>query len=61
MNWRLIFEQSAVNGGVYDERDLVPRVFRPVTDSWFQRRLDHVRGELKRELLQLPTRSSQDH
>jgi len=62
MDWRLIFEQSAVNGGVYDERDLVPRVFRPVTNSWFQKRLDHVRGELKREMLQQPAvRLTKDH
>ena len=26
MDWRLIFEQSAVNGGVYDEPGLVARV-----------------------------------
>ena len=61
MDWRLIFEQSAVNGGVYDERGLVPRIFRPVTDSWFQKRLDHVRNELKREMHQLPIRSDKDH
>ncbi len=61
MDWRLIFEQSAVNGCVYDERNLVPRVFRPVTDSWFQKRLDHVRNELKKEMHQLPIRSDKDH
>jgi hypothetical protein len=61
MDWRLIFEQSAVNGGVYDERGLVPRVFRPVTDSWFQKRLDHVRNELKKEMLQQPARSNKEH
>ena len=61
MDWRLIFEQSAVNGGVYDERSLVPRLFRPVTDSWFQKRLDHVRNELKREMHQMPNKSDKDH
>ena len=61
MDWRLIFEQSAVKGGVYDERDLVARVFRPVTDSWFQKRLDHVRNEFKKEMHQLPIRSDKDH
>ena len=61
MDWRLIFEQSVANGCVYDERNLVARVFRPVTDSWFQKRLDHVRNELKKEMLQQPVRSNQDH
>jgi hypothetical protein len=61
MNWRLIFEQSAVNGGLYEEKELVQRVFRPVTDSWFQKRLDHVRNELKKELLTHPGRSSKDN
>ena len=59
MDWRLIFEQSVANGWVYDERNLVARVFRPVTDSWFQKRLDHVRSELKKELLQQPVHSNQ--
>ncbi|MBM2803342.1 MAG: hypothetical protein HW419_1235 [Deltaproteobacteria bacterium] len=61
MDWRRIFEQSAVNGGFYDERDLVARVFRPVTDSWFQKRLDHVRHELKKEMIPQPTHNSKDH
>lgn len=61
MDWRRIIEQSPVNGGFYDERELVTRVFRPVTDSWFQKRLDHVRNELKKEMIQQPTRTSQDH
>ncbi len=61
MDWRRIFEQSAVNGGYYDEKDLVQRVYRPVTDSWFQKRLDHVRNELKKEMLLGPSRSTKDH
>lgn len=61
MDWRRIFEQSAVNGGYYDEKDLVQRVYRPVTDSWFQKRLDRVRNELKKEMLLGPTRSNKDH
>ena len=61
MDWRRIFEQSTVNGGHYDEKDLVQRVYRPVTDSWFQKRLDYVRNSLKKELLLGPTRSSKDH
>ena len=62
MDWRRIFEQSAVNGGYYDEKDLIQRVYRPVTDSWFQKRLDRVRNELKKEmLLGGPTRSNKDH
>jgi hypothetical protein len=61
MDWRLIFEQSAVNGCVYDERNLVPRVFHPITDSWFQKRLEYVRNELKKEMHQLPVRSDKDH
>ena len=61
MDWRRIFEQSAVNGGLYDERDLVARVFRPVTDSWFQKRLDRVRNELKKEMIHQPTHSNKDH
>lgn len=60
-DWRRIFEQSAVNGGNYDEKDLVQRVFRPVTDSWFQKRLDHVRNELKKEMLLEPSRLTRDH
>jgi hypothetical protein len=85
MDWRLIFKQSAVNGGEcdekdsassdnqdcvntsavnggeYDEKDLVQRVFRPVTDSWFQKRLEHVRNELKKEMVLEPSRSTKDH
>jgi len=61
MDWRRIFEQSAVNGGYYDEKDLIQRVYRPVTDSWFQKRLDRVRNELKKEMLLGPTRSNKDH
>jgi hypothetical protein len=55
MDWRLIFEQSPVNGGVYTGDELVPRVFRPVANSWFQHRLAHVRAELKKELLEEST------
>jgi hypothetical protein len=55
VDWRLIFELSPVNGAVYTGEELVPRVFRPVTNSWFQQRLAHVRAELKRELLEEPT------
>jgi hypothetical protein len=56
MDWRLIFELSPVNGAVYTGEELVPRVFRPVTNSWFQQRLAHVRAELKKELLEEPPR-----
>ena len=52
VDWRLVFEQSPVNGGVYTGDKLVPRVFRPVANSWFQHRLAHVRAELKKELLE---------
>ena len=52
MDWRRIFEQSPVNGGAYDGEELIPRVFKPVTNSWFQKRLDHVRAELKKEMLE---------
>jgi hypothetical protein len=60
MDWRLIFEQSPVNGGLYTGDDLVPRVFRPVTNSWFQQRLARVRAELKKELLEEPARFTKD-
>jgi hypothetical protein len=56
VDWRLIFELSPVNGAVYTGEELVPRVFRPVTNSWFQQRLAHVRAELKKELLEEPPR-----
>jgi hypothetical protein len=52
---------SAVNGGNYDEKDFVQRVFRPVSETWFQKRLDHVRKELRREMLLEPSRSTRDH
>ncbi len=61
MNWQTIFEQSPVNGGVYTGEELVQRVFRPVTNSWFEKRLDRVRAELKKEMLEQPTRSIKDH
>jgi hypothetical protein len=60
MDWRLIFEQSPVNGGVYTGDELVPRVFRPVANSWFQHRLAHVRAELKKELLEESTPFTKD-
>ena len=50
MDWRLIFEQSPVNGGVYTGDELVPRAFRPVTNSWFQQRLARVRAGAKKGL-----------
>ena len=52
MDWRLIFELSPVNGAVYTGDELVQRVFRPKTNSWFQQRLAHVRAELKKEMLE---------
>jgi hypothetical protein len=55
VDWQLIFEQSPVNGGVYTGDELVPRVFRPRANSWFQHRLAYVRAELKKELLEEPT------
>jgi hypothetical protein len=60
VDWRLIFEQSPVNGGVYTGDELVPRVFRPVANSWFQHRLAHVRAELKKELLEESTPFTKD-
>ncbi|HXG51632.1 MAG TPA: hypothetical protein VNN77_09540 [candidate division Zixibacteria bacterium] len=54
MDWRRIFEQSPVNGGFYDGERLVQRVFKPATGSWFQKRLEHVRAELKKEMLSAP-------
>ena len=60
VDWRLIFEQSPVNGGVYTGDELVPRAFRPVAHSWFQHRLAHVRAELKKELLEEPTSFTKD-
>jgi hypothetical protein len=60
MDWRLIFEQSPVNGGVYTGDKLVPRVFRPVANSWFQHRLAYVRAELKKELLEESTPFTKD-
>jgi hypothetical protein len=56
VDWRLIFELSPVNGAAYTGDELVPRVFRPATNSWFQQRLAHVRAELKKELLEEPPR-----
>ena len=60
VNWRLIFELSPVNGGVYTGDDLVPRPFRPKTNSWFQKRLAYVRAELKKEMLEEPGRFAND-
>jgi len=60
MDWRLIFEQSPVNGGVYTGDELVPRVFRPATNSWFQQRLARVRAELKKELIEEPPNFTKD-
>jgi hypothetical protein len=52
MGWRLIFEQSKANGGQYLGDDLVQRVYKPVDTSWFQKRLDQVREQLKKEMLE---------
>ena len=60
MDWRLIFELSPVNGGVYTGDELVQRAFRPKTNSWFQKRLAHVRAEQKKEMLEEPTRFAKD-
>ena len=61
MDWRLIFEQSPVNGGVYTGDELVPRVFRPATNSWFQQRLAQVRAELKKDLIEEPPNFAKDN
>jgi hypothetical protein len=60
VDWRLVFEQSPVNGGAYNGDKLVPRVFRPLANSWFQHRLAHVRAELKKELLEEPPSLTKD-
>src|SRR5262245_16051176 len=60
VDWRLIFEQSPITGRVYTGDELVPRVFRPVANSWFQHRLAHVRAELKKELLEESTPFTKD-
>ncbi len=51
MDWRLVFEQSKVNGGVYLGEELPERIFRPTGDSWFQKRLEFVRRQLKSEMI----------
>jgi hypothetical protein len=61
MDWRLIFELSPINGGLYTGDELTPRVFKTVTDSWFQKRLAHVRAELKREILEESNRVAKDY
>jgi hypothetical protein len=61
MDWRLIFELSPINGGLYTGDELVPRVFNPVTNSWLQKRLAHVRAELKREILEESNRVTKDY
>jgi hypothetical protein len=51
MNWQLIFEQSRIYGGLY-KGDELPQVFRiPVTNSWFQKRLEYVRRQQRTEPL----------
>jgi hypothetical protein len=60
VDWRLIFELSPMNGGHYTGDELIPMVFKPVTDSWFQKRLAHVRAELKKEMLEETGRSPKD-
>jgi hypothetical protein len=52
MNWRLIFEQSKVNGARYLGDELVQRVYKPLGHSWFQKRLDYVREQMKKEMLE---------
>jgi hypothetical protein len=60
VDWQLIFELSPTNGGHYTGEELVPMVFKPVTDSWFQKRLAQVRAELKKEMLDEPSRLSKE-
>jgi len=52
MNWRLIFEQSRVNGARYLGDELVQRVYKPLGYSWFQKRLDYVREQMQKEMLE---------
>ncbi len=61
MDWRLIFEQSRVNGGLYTGEDLDQRGTIPVRNTWFQRRLKHVRERLKSELLARENEGSREH
>jgi len=52
MDWRLIFEQSRVNGARYLGDELVQRVYKPLGYSWFQKRLDYIREQMKKEMLE---------
>jgi len=52
MDWRLIFEQSRVNGARYLGDELVQRVYKPLGCSWFQKRLDYIREQMKKEMLE---------
>ena len=62
LDWRLVFEQSRVNGGLYTEENLPQQVVMPVLkNSWFQKRLKYVREQLKSEVLGSDKDNSKKH
>lgn len=61
MNPRAQFERNSENNPEIEKRELAPKLYRPAVDSWFQRRLVHVRMELKKEMQTKITRLAKDH
>lgn len=60
MDWRCIFEQSRINGARYLGDELIQRVYKPVGDSWFQKRLALVRRQLKKGMLEGTERNDKE-
>ena len=61
MDARGFFERKLEKSADFDERELAQKTFRPVGDSWFQKRLAHVRNELKKEMLIKLARMTRNH
>jgi len=41
--WQLVFLQSRVNDGIYDEEELPPQIWAWPKETWFQSRLNYLR------------------
>jgi hypothetical protein len=61
MNQREHLEHKSKVNPANDKSELVQKIYFPAVGSWFQKRLVHVRNELKKEMLTKLARLTKDH
>ena len=60
MNPRGHFERKSETNTAIDKGELAERIYRPVADSWLQKRLVQVRKEFRKEMQTKITRLTKD-